>query len=165
MSPPTPKAAGLPAFPVKIEPEWIDFNGHVRDAYYTLAASYATDVAMDHMGVDADYRRRTGCTLYTVELHIHYLREVKRDDELSIVTAVFDFDRKRIHVGCRFVCARLKIPAATAEFMLIHVHQGDVPSIKPFPEDVIAKLAALKSAAPPREQFMPGSRTIELVPR
>ncbi len=161
----TTAAAGLPAFPVKIEPEWIDFNGHVRDAYYTLAASYATDAAMDHMGVDAAYRERTACTLYTLELHIHYLREVKRDDELSIVTAVLDFDRKRIHLGCRFVCSRLQNAAATAEFMLIHVHQGDVPSIKPFPDDVSAKLAALKSAAPPRDEFMPGSRKIELVPR
>jgi acyl-CoA thioesterase FadM len=159
-----PKAAGLPVFPVKIEAEWIDFNGHVRDAYYTLAASYATDVAMDHMGVDAAYRTRTGCTLYTVELHIHYLREVKRDDELTIATSVFDFDRKRIHVGCRFMCARLEDPAATAELMLIHVHQGEKPSIKNFPEEVITKLAALKSAAPPREQFAPGSRKIELIP-
>jgi acyl-CoA thioester hydrolase len=157
-------AAGLPAFPVKIEAEWIDFNGHVRDAYYTLAASYAIDAAMDHMGIDAAYRERTGCTLYTLELHIHYLREVKRDDALSIAASVIDFDRKRIHMACRFMCARLKDAVATAEFMLIHVHQGDKPSIQAFPEPVNAKLAALKSAALPRDQFAPGSRRIELIP-
>jgi len=155
---------GLPAYPVRIEAEWIDFNGHVRDAYYTLAASYATDAAMDHIGLDAAYRQRTGCTLYTLELHIHYLREVKRDDELTILTSVFDFDRKRVHLGCRFVCARLEESAATAEFMLIHVHQGDKPSVRSFPDDVSAKLAALKSAAPPRERFAPGSRKIEMKP-
>jgi acyl-CoA thioester hydrolase len=160
----TLEAAGLPAFPVKIAAEWIDFNGHVRDAYYTLAASYATDAAMDHIGLDAAYRQRTGCTLYTVELHIHYLREVKREDELTIVTSVFDFDRKRVHLGCRFECARLEDAAATAEFMLIHVHQGDKPSVKSFPEEVSAKLAALKSAAAPRAEFAPGSRKIELKP-
>jgi acyl-CoA thioester hydrolase len=157
-------AAGLPAYPVKIEAEWIDFNGHVRDAFYTLAASYATDAAMDHVGLDAGYRQRTGCTLYTLELHIHYLREVKRDDELTILTSVFDFDRKRVHLGCRFVCARLEEAAATAEFMLIHVHQGDKPSVRSFPDDVSAKLAALKSAALPREQFAPASRKIEMKP-
>jgi acyl-CoA thioester hydrolase len=156
--------AGLPAFPVKIETEWIDFNGHVRDAYYTLAASYATDAAMDHIGLDAGYRQRTGCTLYTLELHIHYLREVKREDALTILTSVFDFDRKRVHLGCRFVCARLEEPAATAEFMLIHVHQGEKPSVKSLPEDVSANLAILKRAAPPRDYFAPGSRKMELKP-
>jgi acyl-CoA thioester hydrolase len=115
--------------------------------------------------MDAAYRQRTGCTLYTLELHIHYLREVKREDDLSIVSSVFDFDRKRIHLGCRFNCARLQQAAATAEFMLIHVHQGDKPSVKSFPDEVSAKLDALKSAAPPREQFAPGSRKLEIRPR
>jgi hypothetical protein len=49
--------------------------------------------------------------------------------------------------------------------MLIHVHQGDKPSVKSFPDEVSAKLAALKGAAPPREQFAPGSRKIEIKPR
>jgi acyl-CoA thioester hydrolase len=161
----SPNDLSLPVYPVKIEAEWIDFNGHVRDAYYTLAASYATDAVMDHIGMDAAYRQRTGCTLYTLELHIHYLREVKREDELTIVSSVFDFDRKRIHLGCRFNCARLEQAAATAEFMLIHVHQGDKLSVKSFPDEVSAKLDALKSAAPPREQFAPGSRKLEIRPR
>jgi acyl-CoA thioester hydrolase len=156
--------AGLRAYPVKIEAQWIDFNGHVRDAYYALAASYATDAFMDDIGVDAAYRQRTGCTLYTLEMHIHYLREVKRDDELCIHAAVIDFDRKRVHLGCRFVCARLEEAAATAEFMLIHVHQGDKPSVQSFPDTVSAKLAALKSAAPPHQQFAPGSRKIAIKP-
>jgi acyl-CoA thioester hydrolase len=54
----------LPVYHVKIEPEWIDFNGHVRDAYYGLAASYAVDGLMDHLGLDAAYRESTftSCT-------------------------------------------------------------------------------------------------------
>ena len=62
---------------------------------------------MDHLGLDAAYRARTACTLYTLELHMHYLHEVKRSDELSVATSVLDFDRKRIHAGCEFSCRRL----------------------------------------------------------
>ncbi len=67
----------LPLYRAKIEPDWIDYNGHLRDAYYGLVASLAIDDVMDHLGLDAAYRERTHCTLYTVEVHLHYLQEVR----------------------------------------------------------------------------------------
>ena len=54
-----------------IAAEWIDYNGHLRDANYGLIISLATDVLMERLGMDASYRERTRCTLYTVEMHIH----------------------------------------------------------------------------------------------
>ena len=50
-----PDMTELPVYHVKIEPEWIDFNGHVRDAYYGLAGSYAVDACDGPFGL--------GCTL------------------------------------------------------------------------------------------------------
>jgi len=158
----TAQVAELPVYRAKIEPDWIDFNGHLRDAYYVLAASYALDEVMDHLGLDAAYRERTHCTLYTLELHLHYLHEVKDSDDLSVISSILDFDRKRIQIGCRFLCSRLAGPVATAEVMLLHVHQGHKPTAASFPEDVSAKLEALKVAPAAREAFGPGSRKIEL---
>jgi acyl-CoA thioester hydrolase len=155
-------AAELPIYRAKIEPDWIDFNGHLRDAYYGLAASYAVDGVMDHLGLDAAYRERTHCTLYTLEAHLHYLHEVKDSDDLGVISSIFDFDRKRIQIGCRFVCSRIGEPAATAEMMLLHVHQGDKITVAPFPDEVSAKLAALKVSPGARESFGPSSRKIEL---
>ena len=152
----------LPAYRVTILPDWIDYNGHVRDAYYGLAASYALDDVMDHLGLDAAYRARTQCTLYTLEMHLHYLHEVKRTDDLEIVSLILDHDRKRIHIGCRFACSRVNGVVATAEMMLMHVHQGEKPAAAPFPDDVSARLAALKVAPGLRDAFAPGSRKIEL---
>jgi acyl-CoA thioester hydrolase len=151
----------LPLYRAEIQPEWIDFNGHVRDAYYTLVASYAIDAVMDSLGMDSAYRERTHCTLYTLELHIHYLREVKLTDDLSVSSAVLDCDAKRIHLACRLDCTRLgPEAAATADFMLLHVHQGDKVRATAFPEDLAARLASLKAAAPPVERFAPTSRAI-----
>jgi len=152
----------LPAYRVTILPDWIDYNGHVRDAYYGLAASYALDDVMDHLGLDAAYRARTLCTLYTLEMHLHYLHEVKSTDDLGIVSLVLDFDHKRIHIGCRFVCSRINGTVATAEMMLMHVHQGEKPAGAAFPDEVSAKLAALKLTPDLRAAFAPGSRKIEL---
>lgn len=152
----------LPVHLVKIEPEWIDFNGHVRDAYYALAASYAVDGLMDHLGLDAAYRESTRCTLYTVEMHLHFLHEVKDSDDLKILTSILDVDRKRIHAAFTFVCSRLGDPAATADMMLLHVHQGEKPAVVAFPEAVTQTLNALKLSAGARDALGPLSRKIEL---
>jgi acyl-CoA thioester hydrolase len=152
----------LPVYRAKIEPDWIDYNGHLRDAYYGLVASYAVDEVMDHLGLDAGYRERTHCTLYTLEVHLHYLHEVKRSDDLGVISSILDYDRKRIQVGCRFICSRISEPVATAEMMLLHVHQGDKPAVASFPDEVSAKLESLKVSPDAREAFGPSSRKIEL---
>jgi len=152
----------LPVYRATIEPAWIDFNGHVRDAYYALVASYAVDDVMDQLGLDAAYRERTHCTLYTLEEHLHYLHEVKSSDDLTVSTSILDFDRKRIHVGCRFISSRVSESVATAEMMLLHVHQGDKPTAASFPDEISARLEALKVPPASRAAFVPGSRTIEL---
>jgi acyl-CoA thioester hydrolase len=161
----TAPAPDLPIYRAKIEPEWIDYNGHLRDAYYGLVASYAVDDVMDHLGLHAGYREATHCTLYTLEVHLHYLHEVKRSDDLGVISSILDFDRKRIHIGCRFICSRVAEPVATAEMMLLHVHQGDKPSVRSFPDEVSAKLEALKVSPDSRESFGPSSRKIELKSR
>jgi acyl-CoA thioester hydrolase len=152
----------LPVYRATIEPDWIDYNGHLRDAYYGLVASYAVDGVMDMLGLDAAYRERTHCTLYTLEVHLHYLHEVKGSDDLGVISSVLDFDRKRIQIGCRFICSRVSEPVATAEMMLLHVRQEDKPSVASFPDEVTAKLEALKASPDAREAFGPSSRKIEL---
>jgi len=155
-------ATDLPVYRAAIQPEWIDYNGHLRDAYYGLVASYAVDAVMDHLGLDAGYRERTHCTLYTLEMHLHYLHEVKSSDDLLVSSSIFDFDRKRIHLGCRFTCPRLSDPVATADMMLLHVHQGEKPASAPFPPDIARELNGLKLSVDASAAWGPGSRKIEL---
>jgi acyl-CoA thioester hydrolase len=148
----------LPAYRATLKPDWIDYNGHLRDAYYGLIVSYAIDDVMDHLGLDAAYRAGTQCTLYTLEMHIHYLHEVKESDAL-------DADRKRFHAGCRFTCPRLNEPVATSDVMLLHVHQGDKPASAAFPSEIEEKLQALKLSADLAAAWGPRSRKIEILRR
>ena len=117
---------------------------------------------MDHVGLDAAYRERTRCTLYTLELHVHYLREIKSTDVLDVETSVLDADSKRIHVGCRFTCPRLDGAAAAADVMLMHVHQGEQVTGAPFPGGVNDALQALKLPGEARAAWGPASRKIEI---
>ena len=82
-----------------VAPEWIDYNGHLRDAYYVLVLSVALDSLMDRLGIDAPYRARSRCTLYSLEMHMHWLHEVSRSEQLEIRALLLDADRKRLHVG------------------------------------------------------------------
>ena len=150
----------------QLQREWIDYNGHVRDAYYGLVLSYSIDDVMDHLGLDAAYRERTRCTLYTLELHMRYLHEVKFTDDLMVATSILDADSKRIHMGCRFTCSRLNDDAAaTGDVMLLHVHQGEKPASTPFPPEIDARLQTLKLSTDAVAAWGPGSRKIELLRR
>src|SRR5271165_1398017 len=143
----------LTPYRANIESAWIDYNGHLRDAYYGLVLSYATDDLMDQLGLDAAYRAATRCTLYTLEVHLHYLHEVKASDELIVESLVLDCDRKRIHLGSTFRCARVPEPVAVAETMLLHVHQAEQPASAAFPAAIAERLESLEAAPEMRAAF------------
>ena len=50
-----------------MQPEWIDYNGHLSEPYYVLVCGHATDAVMEAVGLGPDYRAETGASLYTVE--------------------------------------------------------------------------------------------------
>jgi len=158
--------AGIPIYETAIQPEWIDYNGHVRDAYYGLIVSLASDALMDRVGLDAGYRSRTGCTLYTVEMHLHYLQEVKQSDTVTVSMRIAGVDGKRIHAAFEIARAGQPGVAATAEVMLLHVRQqGDAVATAPFPPAVATALTELQAASAALPPGGPGSRRMELRPR
>jgi len=132
--------SGVNVYQTKIAPEWIDYNQHLRDAYYSLIFSLATDALMDRIGLDQAYRTRTRCTLYTLEMHIHFLHEVKDTDVVDVSVRILGMDRKRIHAALDMYCARYPDPVSTAELMLLHVYQGEEPRSQAFPPDVVEAL-------------------------
>jgi betainyl-CoA thioesterase len=157
--------AGIPIYSTAIQPEWIDYNGHVRDAYYALMVSVAIDALMDRIGLDAAYRARTGGTLYTLEMHLNYLQEVHQSDIVLVHLRIAAADHKRIHAAFELLRGGKPGVAATAEVMLLHVRQeaGRVASA-PFPPEVGNALAQLQAASAGLAAEGPGSRRIELRP-
>jgi len=152
-------------FRTEIAADWIDYNAHLRDAYYSLIFSLATDALMDRIGLDEAYRTSTRCTLYTLEMHVHFLHEVMKTDEVDVTVRILGTDRKRIHAAFDMYCARYPDPVSTAEMMLLHVHQGDEPKSQAFPAGVIealAQVASEEAAGRNAGSAIPGSRRMEL---
>jgi acyl-CoA thioester hydrolase len=104
-----------------VQPEWIDYNGHMNVAYYVLAFDHATDVLLDHIGMDGNYRSEQHGSIFTLELHVNYLQELKLSDPIRCDTQLLDYDSKRIHYFHYLYHAQENYLAATSEMIVMHM--------------------------------------------
>ncbi|MCO7517776.1 thioesterase family protein [Pseudomonas guariconensis] len=143
----------LTTYRTPVQEGWVDYNGHLRDAYYLLIFSYATDALMERIGLDADSRGQSGHSLFTLEAHINYLHEVKLGTEVWVQTQIVGFDKKRLHVYHSLHRAGFDEALAASEQMLLHVDLAG-PKSAPFGERSVALLQGLREAQrdlPPAE--------------
>lgn len=132
----------LTTYTTQVQPAWVDYNGHLRDAYYLLIFSYATDALMDTLGLDSDNREASGHSLFTLELHLNYLHEVKLGAEVEVRTQLIGHDAKRLHLYHSLHLAGEARELAGNEQMLLHVDLAG-PRSAPFTEKTLAALAAI----------------------
>ncbi|WP_352905020.1 thioesterase family protein [Mesorhizobium sp. M0700] len=119
-----------------VRDEWLDFNRHMRDAYYGLVFSYAVDNFMDRIGLDETYRNTTRGTLYTIEDHKRYLLELKASEKITVATMILNCDSKKLHLYQRMTSgSRVR---AICESLQLHVTQGDPPRSSAMPDQIAA---------------------------
>lgn len=70
------------SFPVTVDPAWIDYNNHLNDMAYAQVVGLVNERVLDALDLGEAYRARTGCSCYTVDLHVRYLAEVGASDRL-----------------------------------------------------------------------------------
>jgi acyl-CoA thioesterase FadM len=126
--------------------EWIDYNGHMMDAYYFVAFTEATEAFLDHVGLGAAYRARAGSGMYTAEGHLCFLSGVAGGAALSYQTQLLGHDARRLHVFHRMTSAGTL--AATCELMFLHVTNGRVATMPPDAARAVAALANRQAALP-----------------
>jgi acyl-CoA thioester hydrolase len=114
-------AQPLDIYRASVQAEWIDDNGHMNVAYYVLMFDRATDVLLDRLGLGAAYRQRTNHSIYVLEAHVAYEREVKEGDMLRFATQLIDADAKRLHFFHTMYHAAAGYRAATNELLALHV--------------------------------------------
>jgi acyl-CoA thioester hydrolase len=130
---------------MRVEPQWIDYNGHLNMAYYHVLFDRCLDEAYTLLGVGQDYVRGHGRSLFTAEAHVRYVRELTLDDPVRVTFQLLDFDRKRMHFFQQLFHGSEGWVSATCENMSLHV---DLDSRKtaPFPVDAVARLTRMKCA-------------------
>ncbi|SIT76576.1 thioesterase family protein [Pontibaca methylaminivorans] len=127
-----------------IEPAWIDYNGHLNMAYYSLLFDRGSEEIYGDLGLGAEYAAATGCTTFTGAIQIRYRRELHEGDRVRARLQLLDHDSKRFHFWQELYHVDGWL-AATAETLGLHVDRSG-PKVAPFPPEVSARLAAMKAA-------------------
>lgn len=125
-----------------VRENWIDYNGHLNDGYYAVSFGIAVEDFLKHVDLHTNYLAETNCTIYTVEAHINYLRELKVGTAIAVSCQVLGFDAKRLHLYQEMYNAEENYLAATYEGMFLHIDQNILKATA-MPEDRQATLASI----------------------
>lgn len=141
--------APLRLYRTVVEPDWVDYNGHMTEAAYLTAAGWASDALFRYIGDDEAYRA-AGHSFYTVETHIHYLREADLHEPLEFTTQLLGVDAKRVHLLHEMFHGDTGDTLASVEQMLVHVDTaaGRSTPILPHVAAALHAVAAAHAALP-----------------
>ena len=134
----------LALYHTPVRPEWVDYNGHMSESCYLLVFGNNSDAFFRYFGIDEAYRD-SGHSLYTVETHLHNLREVAEGEPLRLTLQLLDLDAKRVHLFHAMYHGETGALLATAEQMLVHVDM-QVGRSAPLPPVLFDRLWAIRNA-------------------
>jgi acyl-CoA thioester hydrolase len=129
---------------MRVEDGWIDYNGHINMAYYNVLFDRAVDEAYELLDIGHDYLA-TGCSTFTAEVHVRYLRELHAGDPVRATFQLLDFDSKRLHYFEQLFHATEGWVSATSENMALHVDMA-AKKTAPFPGAVMRRIGKMMAS-------------------
>jgi acyl-CoA thioester hydrolase len=129
---------------MRVEPAWIDYNGHLNMAYYNVLFDRAVDEVFELLGCGLDYVRTRRHSCFTAETHVRYLRELKAEDPVRVTFQLLDYDHKRMHFFEHLLHANEGWVSATSENMSLHVDM-EQKRTSPFPAAIASALGSMKA--------------------
>ena len=130
---------GIHVSSLRVVPEWLDYNGHMNVAYYSLAFDVAGENFVKELGMGEEYTERTRNSWMVVEAHITYQNEARLDEELRISSRALAASPKAAHLYQEMYRGGELL--ATQEQLVLHVSLETRRS-SPFEAEVYANLEA-----------------------
>ena len=79
--------------------EWIDYNGHMNVAYYTLAFDKALDFFFeDVLNIGPSFVEKNREGPFALKASYNYFSELLESESFFVDISILDFDSKRVHV-------------------------------------------------------------------
>lgn len=122
--------------------QWIDYNGHMSEAFYVLVFGYTTDAFLDAVGLGQAYRSKQNVSAFTVEAHIRYLDQALQGEPLHVSALLTDCDAKKARIFHTMRRGRDGDVLATEEVLLLHVDTSS-EKVRPFDEGIAGQLREL----------------------
>jgi hypothetical protein len=95
---------------MRVEPAWIDYNGHLNMAYYNVLFDRAVDEVFELLGCGLAYVKERRRSCYTAEAHVRYLRELRAEDPVRVTFQLLDYDSACISSSSCFTPKRAGYP-------------------------------------------------------
>src|ERR1700693_5855021 len=130
---------------MRVEPAWIDYNGHLNMAYYNVLFDRAVDEVLELLGCGAGYVKSRRQTFFTAEVHVRSLPGLHAGDPVRVTFQLLNYDAKRLHFFEQLFHAIAGWVSATSENMALHVAMG-AGKTAAFPSDIAVGLAKMKAA-------------------
>ena len=128
-----------------VQPEWIDYNGHMNVAYYVLAIDTSLDEAFDELGIGVALVKKYRMGPMALVNQIHYLDEMFEGHEFYCDVQVLDADHKRMHMFVTMHNLTKGSVAATYESISMNVDLEARRSAS-YPPEVVEMIMAMKDA-------------------
>jgi acyl-CoA thioester hydrolase len=124
---------------MQIEPQWIDYNGHLNMAYYNVMMDRAIDEMWLQLGIGPTYMKERHGSTFTAECHVRYLREIHLGDPAQVTVYLLGSDEKRIHTFEELRHATEGWISATSENITLHIDMN-ARKVAAFPADIQARI-------------------------
>src|SRR5260370_33924440 len=82
---------------MQIEPQWIDYNGHLNMAYYNVMFDRAIDEMWLQLGIGPGYMKERHGSTFPAECHVRHLREIHLDEPVRISILLAAAGDKELH--------------------------------------------------------------------
>ncbi|MEM6679622.1 MAG: thioesterase family protein [Pseudomonadota bacterium] len=126
-------------------PDWIDYNGHMNVAYYTLAFDRALDDLYEAMDIGPSAVKTRAQGPMALQTQIHYLAELLEGEAFYCDALLVDCDHKRVHCMLTMIAESDGRLAATYETLSINVDLTARRSA-PYPSETAVALERLCQA-------------------
>ncbi|HKN27499.1 MAG TPA: thioesterase family protein [Roseiarcus sp.] len=147
--------APLDVYATEVASEWVDYNGHMNDAAFAIVFSRSIDALMDRIGLDAAARKRTGRSLFTLQMMLHYFKEAKEGDALAVSCHLLEHDDKRMRVWLDMTDASGERLAGSEQLLMSVALSDGAPRAASWGFETLAALdalAKLHASLPPPPQ-------------
>ena len=130
---------------------WIDYNGHMNVAYYTLAFDRAIDFFLEEtLGIGPSYVKQVNQGPYSIQANYCYLQELKKGDKFRSKIFIIDADKKKVHMVLEMVNVAIEEKVAICETLLINVDLN-LRKSTPYPDLAQEKILEYKKSC---EEFV-----------
>ena len=130
----------------KVLPEWIDYNGHMNVAYYTLAFDKALDFFFeDVLGIGPSFVEKNKEGPFALKASYNYFSELLEEEIFFVDISILDFDSKRVHLFGEMRKDKSLELSAVFETVLMNMDLS-ARTVKQYPDRVLELFSIFKSS-------------------